>query len=187
MRVLQFFIWRSARRRRLVYARALEADRVRTAPATTRCGFCADHHVQQLIVCPWCHEGHARRRPPPAVCASARRVRDAVHHPLRLAEKWQLLYHFRAGRVPLGRWARSSRSVREFRVAAEKAPRDSARPVESCLRRLDRGAAQLPGTHFHIDGVEYLPKPLQQPHPPVWMAATLIGIVGLPGAASDPE
>jgi alkanesulfonate monooxygenase SsuD/methylene tetrahydromethanopterin reductase-like flavin-dependent oxidoreductase (luciferase family) len=28
------------------------------------------------------------------------------------------------------------------------------------------------GTHFNFDGVEVLPKPLQHPHPPVWMAAT---------------
>ena len=28
------------------------------------------------------------------------------------------------------------------------------------------------GEHYSFDGVEVLPKPLQQPHPPVWMAAT---------------
>jgi alkanesulfonate monooxygenase SsuD/methylene tetrahydromethanopterin reductase-like flavin-dependent oxidoreductase (luciferase family) len=28
------------------------------------------------------------------------------------------------------------------------------------------------GEHFNFEAVEVLPKPLQQPHPPVWMAAT---------------
>jgi alkanesulfonate monooxygenase SsuD/methylene tetrahydromethanopterin reductase-like flavin-dependent oxidoreductase (luciferase family) len=28
------------------------------------------------------------------------------------------------------------------------------------------------GKHFHFDDVEVLPKPLQRPHPPVWMAAS---------------
>jgi alkanesulfonate monooxygenase SsuD/methylene tetrahydromethanopterin reductase-like flavin-dependent oxidoreductase (luciferase family) len=28
------------------------------------------------------------------------------------------------------------------------------------------------GNHFRFDGIEVLPKPLQQPHPPLWVAAT---------------
>ena len=28
------------------------------------------------------------------------------------------------------------------------------------------------GAHFNFDDIEVLPKPLQQPHPPTWMAAT---------------
>ena len=28
------------------------------------------------------------------------------------------------------------------------------------------------GTHFQFDDIEVLPKPLQRPHPPTWMAAT---------------
>ena len=28
------------------------------------------------------------------------------------------------------------------------------------------------GEHFRFDGIEVLPKPMQAPHPPVWMAAT---------------
>ena len=31
------------------------------------------------------------------------------------------------------------------------------------------------GEHFRFDGVEVLPKPMQRPHPPVWMAASSDG------------
>ncbi len=33
------------------------------------------------------------------------------------------------------------------------------------------------GKFFNFDDVEVLPKPLQQPHPPVWMAATSEGAI----------
>ena len=37
---------------------------------------------------------------------------------------------------------------------------------------LDERKALIPGNYYSYDGVEVLPKPLQTPHPPVWMAAT---------------
>src|SRR5207245_3413859 len=44
--------------------------------------------------------------------------------------------------------------------------------VEIVLPAWTEERLSFAGTHFHFDGVEVLPKPLQQPHPPVWMAAT---------------
>ncbi len=40
------------------------------------------------------------------------------------------------------------------------------------LRAWTQEKLSFAGTHFHFDGVEVLPKPMQCPHPPVWMAAT---------------
>src|SRR5205085_12622266 len=44
--------------------------------------------------------------------------------------------------------------------------------VEIVLRAWTEERLTFAGTHFRFDGVEVLPKPMQRPHPPVWMAAT---------------
>jgi alkanesulfonate monooxygenase SsuD/methylene tetrahydromethanopterin reductase-like flavin-dependent oxidoreductase (luciferase family) len=44
--------------------------------------------------------------------------------------------------------------------------------VEIVLRAWTEERLTFAGEHFRFDGVEVLPKPTQQPHPPVWMAAT---------------
>jgi alkanesulfonate monooxygenase SsuD/methylene tetrahydromethanopterin reductase-like flavin-dependent oxidoreductase (luciferase family) len=44
--------------------------------------------------------------------------------------------------------------------------------VEIVLRAWTEERLSFAGTHFRFDDVEVLPKPLQRPRPPVWMAAT---------------
>src|SRR5439155_13287093 len=47
--------------------------------------------------------------------------------------------------------------------------------VETVLRAWTAERLSFAGTHFRFDGVEVLPKPMQRPHPPVWVAATSEG------------
>ena len=44
--------------------------------------------------------------------------------------------------------------------------------VEIVLKAWTEERFTYKGQHFAFDGIELLPKPLQRPHPPVWMAAT---------------
>jgi alkanesulfonate monooxygenase SsuD/methylene tetrahydromethanopterin reductase-like flavin-dependent oxidoreductase (luciferase family) len=44
--------------------------------------------------------------------------------------------------------------------------------VEIVLKAWTQERLTYKGTHFSFDDIELLPKPLQRPHPPIWMAAT---------------
>ena len=76
----------------------------------------------------------------------------------------------RAGQ--LGRRARfrPGGSSRRSGCRSRRAPTGSASAWRSCWRRGER--ARPPGEVLEYDAIEVLPKPLQQPHPPVWLAAT---------------
>ena len=37
---------------------------------------------------------------------------------------------------------------------------------------LDRGGVRLKSSHYNLKGVRANPKPVQKPHPPLWMACT---------------
>ena len=49
--------------------------------------------------------------------------------------------------------------------------------VEIVLQAWTAERVSFAGKHFRFDGIEVLPKPLQAPHPPVWMAATSEGAI----------
>ena len=44
--------------------------------------------------------------------------------------------------------------------------------VEIVLKAWTEERLNFTGKHFHFEDIEVLPKPLQRPHPPVWVAAT---------------
>jgi alkanesulfonate monooxygenase SsuD/methylene tetrahydromethanopterin reductase-like flavin-dependent oxidoreductase (luciferase family) len=92
----------------------------------------------------------------------------ALYHPLRLAEAALLDMlsvprQLGAGRVSRRRVQRFRRTAGTKRRALSRGRRD--RPATGRSRVSPSGA-------FSFDGIEVLPKPLQQPHPPTWMAAT---------------
>jgi alkanesulfonate monooxygenase SsuD/methylene tetrahydromethanopterin reductase-like flavin-dependent oxidoreductase (luciferase family) len=95
------------------------------------------------------------------------------YHPLRLAEEVALLDVLSGGRVNWG----AGRGFSRGEFAAFGIPMDESAPrfretVEIVLRAWSDERLTYAGEHFRFDGVEVLPRPLQQPHPPVWMAAT---------------
>jgi alkanesulfonate monooxygenase SsuD/methylene tetrahydromethanopterin reductase-like flavin-dependent oxidoreductase (luciferase family) len=59
-----------------------------------------------------------------------------------------------------------------FGVPPEQSAERFREAVEIVLKAWAGGMLSYQGSHFSFDGVEVLPKPLQRPHPPVWMAAT---------------
>src|SRR5882672_1298266 len=171
---LQFFAW-PGRHGPLeeVYARALERIEI-----MDRGGFdavwLAEHHFTTYSVCPSVHMV--------GVLAAARTKRlrigtavslAALYHPLRLAEEVALLDLLSGGRVNWGAGRGFARvEFSAFGVPPEESTSRFRETVEIVLRAWTDERLSFAGTHFHFDGVEVLPKPLQQPHPPVWMAAT---------------
>jgi alkanesulfonate monooxygenase SsuD/methylene tetrahydromethanopterin reductase-like flavin-dependent oxidoreductase (luciferase family) len=172
--VLQFFSW-PERRVALgqVYARALERIEV-----MDRTGYdavwLAEHHFSSFSVCPSVHMM--------GVLAAARTTRLRIgtgvslapfYHPLRLAEEVALLDQVSGGRVNWGAGRGFARvEFENFGVPPEESASRFREAVEIVLRAWTEERLSFAGEHFKFDGVEVLPKPLQQPHPPVWMAAT---------------
>ena len=172
--VLQFFSW-PGRHGPLedVYARALERIEI-----MDRGGFdavwLAEHHFTTFSVCPSVHMLGT------LAAARTRRLRigtavslAALYHPLRLAEEVALLDMLSGGRVNWGAGRGFAHSeFNAFGVPPEESAERFREAVEIVLKAWTQERFSFQGTHFNFDDIEVLPKPLQQPHPPIWMAAT---------------
>src|SRR5580658_9369930 len=170
--LLQFFGWPD-RRFPLpqVYERAIERWAIMEG-AGYDAVWLAEHHFSSFSVCPSVHMM--------ATLAAARtqrlRIGTAVslapfYHPLRLAEEVALLDVLSGGRVNWG----AGRGFSRGEFAAFGIPMDESAPrfretVDIVLRAWGEDRFSHAGEYFQFDAVELLPKPLQQPHPPVWMA-----------------
>ena len=172
--VLQFFSWPERRvSLATVFARAL--DRIEIMD---RAGYdavwLAEHHFSSFSVCPSVHMMGAMA----ASRTSRLRLGTGVslapfYHPLRLAEEVALLDVLSGGRVNWGAGRGFARiEFENFGVPPDESTSRFHEAVEIVLRAWTEERLSFAGRHFRFDGVEMLPKPLQQPHPPVWMAAT---------------
>lgn len=172
--VLQFFSWPERRvPLATVYARALERIEI-----MDRAGYdavwLAEHHFTTFSVCPSIHMMGT------LAAARTRRLRigtavslAAFYHPLRLAEEVALLDVLSAGRVNWGAGRGFDRTeFTAFGVSAEESASRFRETVEIVLKAWTSERLTFEGRHFRFDDVEVLPKPLQQPHPPVWVAAS---------------
>jgi len=101
------------------------------------------------------------------------------YHPLRLAEEVALLDLLSGGRVNWGAGRGFARVEFEaFGVAPEESTARFRETVEIVLRAWTDERLHFAGEHFRFDGIEVLPKPMQRPHPPVWMAASSEDAIG---------
>ena len=94
------------------------------------------------------------------------------YNPLRLAEEVALLDVLSGGRVNWG----AGRGFERSEFAAFGIPGEESAPrfhetVDIVLKAWTSQRLSYEGNHYRYNGVEVLPKPLQAPHPPVWMAA----------------
>src|SRR5215831_18858281 len=172
--VLQFFGWRDrSQALTSIYDMALERIEI-----MDRTGYdavwLAEHHFSSFSVCPSVHMV--------GVIAAARTKRLRIgtgvslapfYHPLRLAEEVALLDVLSGGRVNWGAGRGFARvEFENFGVPPDESASRFREAVEIVLRAWTEERLTFKGEHFSFNGVEVLPKPLQQPHPPVWMAAT---------------
>jgi alkanesulfonate monooxygenase SsuD/methylene tetrahydromethanopterin reductase-like flavin-dependent oxidoreductase (luciferase family) len=177
--VLQFFSWPERRvELATVYARALERIEI-----MDRAGYdavwLAEHHFSSFSVCPSVHMVGT------LAAARTRRLRIGTgvslapfYHPLRLAEEVALLDVLSDGRVNWGAGRGFARVEFEaFGVPPQESASRFRETVEIVLSAWTEDRLQFAGRHFRFDGIEVLPKPLQRPHPPVWMAASSEGAI----------
>lgn len=172
--VLQFFSWPERRvDLATVFARALQRIEI-----MDRTGYdavwLAEHHFSSFSVCPSAHMV--------GTLAAARTTRLRIgtgvslapfYHPLRLAEEVALLDVLSGGRVNWGAGRGFARvEFENFGVPPEESTSRFRETVEVVLHAWSEERLSFVGQHFRFDGVEVLPKPMQLPHPPVWMAAT---------------
>ena len=172
--VLQFFSWPERRvDLATVYARALERIEI-----MDRTGYdavwLAEHHFSSFSVCPSVHMV--------GTLAAARtkrlRIGTAVslapfYHPLRLAEEVALLDLLSGGRVNWGAGRGFARvEFTAFGVPPEESARASTRRSRSCCGPGPTRSSTSPASISISRMSRYCPKPAQQPHPPVWVAAS---------------
>ncbi len=177
--VLQFFGWRD---RSIplpdVYERAMARMEV-----MDRTGYdavwLAEHHFTGYSVCPSVHVMAAH------IAARTRKLRigtavtlAAFYHPLRIAEEIALLDVLTGGRINWG--AGRGFDPREFEIFGVPADESADRfreAVQIVLAAWSNDKLDFDGRFHHYAGVEVLPKPLQRPHPPSWVAASSPGAI----------
>lgn len=173
--VLQFFSWPNRTvPLETVYARVLERIDLMESSGAFDAVWLAEHHFNTYSVCPSVHLMGM------VVAARTKRLRigtavsvASMYHPLRLAEEVALLDVLSGGRVNWG----AGRGNDPVEYGVFGLTRESSYPrfrenVDIVLRAWTEERLTYDGEFTHIDGVEVLPKPLQKPHPPVWVAAT---------------
>ena len=174
--VLQFFGWRDRSvPLRQIYDMALERIAVMDSTGYDAV-WLAEHHFSGFSVCPSVHVM--------GTMAAARtkrlRIGTAVslapfYNPLRLAEEVALLDMLSGGRVNWGAGRGFERSeFAAFGIAGEESASRFHETVDIVLKAWTNEKLSYEGKYYRYDAVEVLPKPLQAPHPPVWMAASSI-------------
>lgn len=171
--VLQFFSWPDRRVSiPTVYERALQRIEI-----MDRSGYDAvwitEHHFNDYSVCP--------SIPVMGAFAAARTKRlhiatgvtlAAFYHPLRLAEEVALLDILSGGRVYWGAGRGfDPKEFRTFGMTEEESYPRFREAVDIIMSAWRNQRLTYHGKYFSIENIELLPKPLQQPHPPMWVAA----------------
>ncbi|MDA8048764.1 MAG: LLM class flavin-dependent oxidoreductase [Rhodospirillales bacterium] len=93
------------------------------------------------------------------------------HHPLRVAERAATLDVLSGGRLELG--LGRGFSAAEYAIFGARPEESRARLAEglAVLRAAAVGPIAERGPFHDLGGVSVLPRPLQRPHPPLWLAA----------------
>ena len=178
--VLQFFSWPERRVPiETVYERALQRIEV-----MDRTGYdavwLAEHHFHTFSVCPSIHMMGVH------VAARTKRLRigtavslAAFYHPLRLAEEVAFLDVLSGGRVNWGAGRGFDQTeFRAFGVTMEESAPRFQEAVDVVLAAWNDERLNHSGKYFRFEDLEVLPKPLQKPHPPVWLAASSPDAIG---------
>lgn len=115
-----------------------------------------------------------------AVAARTSRIRvgtsvalPPLYNPLHLAESYAMLDQLSAGRLDFGVGRGFvAYDYATFGISLEEAQDRLLESLEVVLKAWQHRPFDHHGRFFHYDGVSVLPPPLQQPHPPVWVACT---------------
>ncbi len=172
--ILQFFGWRDRSvPLNSVYETALERFSIMDQTGYDAV-WLAEHHFSSFSVCPSVHMMGTM------AAARTKRLRIGMavslapfYNPLRLAEEVALLDVLSGGRVNWGAGRGFDRSeFAAFGIPGEESAARFHETVDIVLKAWTNQRLSYEGRFFQYDGVEVLPKPVQAPHPPVWMAAS---------------
>ena len=171
--VLLFFGWPERRvPLATVYQRALQRTEIMDETGYDAV-WLAEHHFTPFSVCPSVHMMATY------VAARTRRLRIGTgisllpfYNPLRLAEEVAMLDVLSGGRVNWG----AGRGYQVAEYTAFKVPPQEAYAIfreylQVVIAAWTQERLSYQGKYVQVNDVEVLPKPLQQPHPPVWLAA----------------
>ena len=93
------------------------------------------------------------------------------HHPIRVAERVAMVDHLSGGRVDMG----TGRSAAYEQTGMGIDPRETREMWEESLQMIpkiwDADYFEWEGKYWNVPPRQVLPKPYQQPHPPIWVAA----------------
>ena len=155
-------------------------NRIRTMDATGyEAVWLAEHHFTGYSVCPSVHVMAAH------VAAHTQNLRIGtavtlapLYHPLRIAEEIALLDVLTEGRINwgVGRGFDAT-EFNAFGVPADESTERMREAIEIVLGSWTRERLTYKGRFHEVDAVEVLPKPVQTPHPPTWVAASSEGAV----------
>ncbi len=120
------------------------------------------------------------------------------NHPVRVAERVAMLDVLSDGRVEFGTGRSSQFEQQGFEIDPEQSREMWQESLEVIPRMWTEDPFEHEGRFVRIPPRSILPKPLQEPHPPIWMAATSpasweiagrngIGILGLTLFVSVPQ
>src|SRR5262245_34889275 len=114
-----------------------------------------------------------------AVARETRRIRIGTAvviapfaHPLRIAEEWAMVDILSDGRLEFG--LGRGYQPKEF-VGLDISMEHTRERFDECMEVIRRAWTEervtFDGQFYKVPGVAVFPKPLQQPHPPLWTAA----------------
>lgn len=171
--VLQFFSWTRRVPLETVYERALDRIAIMDEGGYDAV-WLAEHHFNTYSVCPSPHlmAMHVASRTTNLRIGLA--VSLAVfYNPLRLAEEVAMLDVLSGGRINWGA-GRGFDPVefRAFNIPVEESAARFQEAVDIVLAAWTQEKVTYAGEFWQYDGIEVLPKPMQRPHPPTWLAAT---------------
>lgn len=171
--VLQFFSWSRRIPLETVYQRAFERIAIMDEGGYDGV-WLAEHHFNTYSVCPSPHLMAMN------VAARTRNLRVGLavslavfYNPLRLAEEVALLDVLSGGRINWGAGRGFDRGeFGAFKIDVEESAARFQEAVDIVLAAWTNERLTHHGQFWDYDDIEVLPKPLQKPHPPTWLAAT---------------
>lgn len=171
--VLQFFSWSRRIPLETVYQRAFERIAIMDEGGYDGV-WLAEHHFNTYSVCPSPHLMAMN------VAARTKNLRVGLavslavfYNPLRLAEEVALLDMLSGGRINWGAGRGFDRGeFGAFKVDVAESAARFQEAVDIVLAAWTNEKLTYHGQFWDYDDVEVLPKPMQKPHPPTWLAAT---------------
>jgi probable F420-dependent oxidoreductase len=109
-----------------------------------------------------------------------------LHHPLRVAEDVATLDIISGGRMALGiGLGYQDADFRAFGVEKKHRVGRFEEAIEILQKSWSGERFSYKGRHFNIDDVQVLPRPIQQPRPPLWLGAWVPAAIERAGRLGD--